>query len=76
MLQFAFVSFPVPVREDVESFHVLVPVTAVEVIAVFGQSGKVDDTEQGLSKWSLTTKTASPLPKRKCIPQENRIISN
>ena len=40
-------SFPVPVREDVESFHVLVPVTAVEVIAVFGQSGKVDDTEQG-----------------------------
>ena len=42
---FAFVSFPVPVREDVESFHVLVPVTAVEVIAVFGQSGKVDDTE-------------------------------
>lgn len=50
---FSFVSFPIPVRQDMERFFFLVPMTAIEIITVFRQSGKVDDAEKGRMAWPV-----------------------
>ena len=41
-----FASSPVPMGQDVECFSFGVPVAAVEVVAVLGQAGQVDDAEE------------------------------
>ena len=42
----AFASGPGPMWQEVKGFGGLVPVTAIEVVAVFGKAGKVDDAEE------------------------------
>ena len=43
---FSFTSRPCPMRKDMQRFFIFVPMTAVQIVTVFGQSGQVDDTEQ------------------------------
>lgn len=49
----AFASGPGPVGQDVEGFLILVPVAAVEVVAVFGYACEVDDAEQRAVAWPV-----------------------
>ena len=44
---FAFTSRPCPVRQNMQGFRILVPYTAIQIIAVFRQTGKVDNTKHG-----------------------------
>ena len=44
---FPFTPRPRPVRKDMQRFLFLVPVTAIEVVTVFGNTGQIDDPEQG-----------------------------
>ena len=50
---FAFAAFPVPVWQYVQRFGFLVPVAAVEVIAVFRQACKVENAEQRGVAWPI-----------------------
>ena len=43
---FSFTSRPCPMRKDVQCLFIFVPMAAVQIVTVFGQSGQVDYTEQ------------------------------